>query len=36
MKKKLDTSTPIGRIVLQMKDLSVRMMPDVRAIVIRV
>jgi hypothetical protein len=36
MKKKLDTSTPIGRIVLQMKDLSVRMKPDVRAIVIRI
>ena len=36
MKKKLDTSTAIGRIVLQMKDISVRMKPDVRAIVIRI
>jgi hypothetical protein len=36
VKKKLDTSTKIGRIVLQMKDISVRMKPDVRAIVIRV
>lgn len=36
MKKRLDTSTAIGRIVLQMKDISVRMKPDVRAIVIRV
>lgn len=36
MKKKLDTSTPIGRIVLQMKDISVRMKPEARAIVIRV
>jgi len=36
MKKKLDTSTKIGRIVFQMKDISVRMKPEVRAIVIRV
>ena len=36
MKKHLDTSTKIGRIVYSMKDISVRMKPDVRAIVIRV
>lgn len=36
MKKKLDTSTKIGRIVFAMKDVSVRMKPDVRARVIRV
>jgi 2C-methyl-D-erythritol 2,4-cyclodiphosphate synthase len=36
MKKKLDTSTKLGRIVFQMKDVSVRMKPDVRAIVVRV
>jgi 2C-methyl-D-erythritol 2,4-cyclodiphosphate synthase len=36
MKKKLDTSTKLGRIVYQMKDVSVRMKPEVRAIVIRV
>ena len=36
MKKKLDTSTKVGRIVYQMKDVSVRMKPEVRAIVIRV
>ena len=36
MKKKLDTSTKIGRIVFQMKDISVRMKPDIRAIVVRV
>ena len=36
MKKKLDTSTKLGRIVYQMKDISVRMKPEVRAIVIRV
>jgi len=36
MKKKLDTSSKIGRIVFQMKDISVRMKPEVRAIVIRV
>ena len=35
-KKKLDTSSKIGRIVFQMKDISVRMKPEVRAIVIRV
>jgi len=36
MKKKLDTSTKVGRIAFQMKDISVRMKPEVRAIVIRV
>ncbi|HXS82876.1 MAG TPA: hypothetical protein VN896_09150 [Methylomirabilota bacterium] len=36
MKKKLDTSTKLGRIVFQMKDVSVRMKPEVRARVIRV
>jgi len=36
MKKKLDTSNKLGRIVFQMKDVSVRMKPEVRAIVIRV
>jgi len=34
--KKLDPSSKMGRIVFQMKDLSVRMKPEVRAIVIRV
>jgi hypothetical protein len=34
--KKLDNSSKMGRIVFQMKDISVRMKPDVRAIVIRV
>jgi 2C-methyl-D-erythritol 2,4-cyclodiphosphate synthase len=36
MKKKLDTSNKLGRIVFQMKDVSVRMKPEVRAIVIRI
>jgi len=36
VKKKLDTSTKVGRIIFQMKDISVRMKPEVRAIVIRV
>jgi len=36
VKKKLDTSTKLGRIVFQMKDISVRMKPEVRAVVIRV
>lgn len=36
MRKKLDTSTKLGRIVYQMKDVSVRMKPEVRAIVMRV
>ena len=34
--KKLDTSTKLGRIIFQMKDVSVRMKPDIRAIVIRI
>ena len=36
MKKKLDTSTKLGQIVFQMKDISARMKPDIRAIVVRV
>jgi 2C-methyl-D-erythritol 2,4-cyclodiphosphate synthase len=36
VKKKLDTSSKLGRIVFQMKDVSVRMKPEVRAMVIRV
>jgi len=36
MKKKLDTSSKLGRLVFQMKDVSVRMKPEVRAIVVRV
>lgn len=36
MKKKLDTSSKIGRIVFAMKDVSVRMKPEIRAMVIRV
>jgi 2C-methyl-D-erythritol 2,4-cyclodiphosphate synthase len=36
MKKKLDTSSKLGRIVFQMKDVSVRMKPEIRAIVIRI
>ena len=36
MKKKLDTSTKLGRLIFQMKDVSVRMKPDVRVRVIRV
>ncbi len=35
-KKHLDTSSKLGRLVFQMKDMSVRMKPDVRAIVVRV
>ncbi|HEY6194747.1 MAG TPA: hypothetical protein VI504_06850 [Candidatus Eisenbacteria bacterium] len=35
-KKHLDTSSKMGRIVFQMKDISVRMKPEVRAIVVRV
>jgi len=35
-KKKLDTSSKVGRIIFQMKDMSVRMKPEPRAIVIRV
>ena len=34
--KKLEASSKMGRIVFQMKDLSVRMKPEIRAIVIRV
>ena len=34
--KKLDPSSKMGRILYQMKDLSVRMKPDIRTIVIRV
>jgi 2C-methyl-D-erythritol 2,4-cyclodiphosphate synthase len=34
--KKLDTSSKMGRIIFQMKDVSVRMKPDIRAIVIRI
>jgi hypothetical protein len=33
--KKLDTTTKVGRLVLQMKDISVRMKPEARAVVIR-
>lgn len=36
MKKKLDTSTKVGRLIFTMKDVSVRMKPEARAIVIRV
>lgn len=35
-KKHLDASSKIGRIVFQMKDLSVRMKPDIRTIVVRI
>ncbi len=34
--KKIDPSSKVGRIVFQMKDLSVRMKPDVRARVVRI
>lgn len=34
--KKIDPSSKMGRIVFQMKDLSVRMKPDVRARVVRI
>jgi hypothetical protein len=34
--KKLDPSSKMGRIVFQMKDISVRMKPEIRARVIRV
>jgi len=34
--KKLDNSSKVGRIVFQMKDISVRMKPEIRVIVIRV
>jgi len=36
MNKKLDTSSKMGRIIYQMKDVSVRMKPEIRAIVIRI
>ena len=35
-RKGLDSSTKLGRLVFQMKDMSVRMKPDVRAVVLRV
>ncbi len=35
-KKHLDTSSKLGRILFSMKDISVRMKPDIRARVIRV
>lgn len=35
MSKKLDTSSKMGRIVFSMKDISVRMKPEIRAIVVR-
>lgn len=35
MSKKLDTSSKMGRIVFTMKDISVRMKPEIRAIVVR-
>jgi len=35
-RKGLDTSTKLGRLVFQMKDLSVRMKPEVRSVVLRV
>lgn len=35
-KKHLDTSSKMGRILFSMKDISVRMKPDIRARVIRV
>ena len=36
MKKKLDTTSKMGKIIYQMKDVSVRMKPEIRAIVIRI
>ena len=36
MKKHLDTSSKLGRLIFQMKDVSVRMKPDIRAMVVRV
>jgi hypothetical protein len=35
-KKHLDTSSKLGRLIFSMKDVSTRMKPDVRAMVIRV
>ena len=36
MKKHLDTTSKLGKIIFQMKDVSVRMKPEIRAIVIRI
>ena len=36
MKKHLDTTSKMGKIIYQMKDVSVRMKPEIRAIVIRI
>jgi hypothetical protein len=36
LKKKLDTSSKMGRIIYSMKDVSVRMKPEVRAMVVRI
>ena len=36
MNKKLDTSSKLGKIIYQMKDVSVRMKPEIRAIVVRI
>ena len=36
MNKKLDTSSKMGKIIYQMKDISVRMKPEIRAIVVRI
>jgi hypothetical protein len=36
VKKHLDTSSKMGRLIFQMKDVSVRMKPDIRAMVVRV
>jgi hypothetical protein len=35
-KKGIDPSSKAGRIIFQMKDLSVRMKPDIRTIVVRI
>ena len=36
MKKHLDCTSKMGRLIFQMKDMSVRMKPDIRAMVVRV
>jgi len=36
MKKHLDTTSKMGKLIYQMKDVSVRMKPEIRAIVIRI
>ena len=36
MKKHLDSTSKLGRLVFQMKDMSVRMKPDIRAAAVRV